>query len=200
MAEIVLNVEVRERSGTGGARASRNAGKVPGVLYGGANGPVNIEVRSNEFRKALTTGKLRGHLITLKYGEETQPVITKDIQFHPVTDEPIHFDLLRVDESASVKISVPVHFKNHDTSPGLKAGGSLEVVRHEVELNAPAHAIPEELVIDLSTHNIGDTIRVSELKLPAGVTPSVADRDFVIATIKVSSAAMSAGAEETAEA
>ncbi|MDG2523640.1 50S ribosomal protein L25/general stress protein Ctc [Caulobacter segnis] len=197
MAEIVLNVEVRERAGTGGARASRNAGKVPGVLYGGGKNPVMIEVRSNEFRKALYTGKLSGHLVTLKYGEETQPVIAKDIQFHPVTDEPIHFDLYRVDESQTIKIEVPVHFKNHDTSPGMKAGGSLEVVRHTVELSCPANAIPEELIIDLSTHNIGDTIRMSEIKLPKGVKPAL-DRDFVIANIKVSSAAMSEAAEEAA--
>jgi large subunit ribosomal protein L25 len=197
MAEIVLNVEVRERAGTGGARASRNAGKVPGVLYGGGKNPVMIEVRSNEFRKALYTGKLSGHLVTLKYGEETQPVIAKDIQFHPVTDEPIHFDLYRVDESQTIKIEVPVHFKNHETSPGLKAGGSLEVVRHTVELSCPANAIPEELVVDLSTHNIGDTIRMSEIKLGKGVKPAL-DRDFVIANIKVSSAAMSEAAEEAA--
>ncbi|WP_369058715.1 50S ribosomal protein L25/general stress protein Ctc [Caulobacter sp. 73W] len=197
MAEIVLNVEVRERAGTGGARASRNAGKVPGVLYGGGEKPVMIEVRSNEFRKALYTGKLSGHLVTLKYGEETQPVIAKDIQFHPVTDEPIHFDLYRVDESQTIKIEVPVHFKNHETSPGLKAGGSLEVVRHTVELSCPANAIPEELVVDLSTHNIGDTIRMSEIKLANGVKPAL-DRDFVIANIKVSSAAMSEAAEEAA--
>ncbi|WP_269714263.1 50S ribosomal protein L25/general stress protein Ctc [Caulobacter sp. NIBR2454] len=197
MAEIVLNVEVRERAGTGGARASRNAGNVPGVLYGGGKAPVMIEVRSNEFRKALYTGKLSGHLVTLKHGAESQPVIAKDIQFHPVTDEPIHFDLYRVDEKQTIKIEVPVHFKNHETSPGMKAGGSLEIVRHTVELSCPANAIPEELIIDLSTHNIGDTIRMSEIQLPKGVKPSM-DRDFVIANIKVSSAAMSEAAEEAA--
>src|SRR5512143_2090980 len=97
MAEIVLNVEVREKTGTGGAREVRRSGKVPGVLYGGAKDPVAIAVKSNEFRKALYTGKLLGHLVTLKYGEETQPVIAKDVQMHPVTDDPIHFDLYRVE-------------------------------------------------------------------------------------------------------
>lgn len=191
MAEIVLNVEVRDRTGTGGAREARRGGKVPGILYGGDKAPVAIAVKDNEFRKALYTGKLLGHLVTLKYGEESQPVIAKDVQFHPVTDQPFHFDLMRVDESGTVKINVPVHFKGQDVSPGLKKGGSLEIVRHEVELNCPANAIPEELVIDLSDKEMGDTIRMSEVTLPKGVTPVVTDRDFVIATLKVSSAALS---------
>lgn len=198
MAEIVLNVEVRERTGTGGAREARRAGKVPGVLYGGTQAPVAIAVKSNEFRKSLYTGKLLGHLVTLKYGDETQPVIAKDIQFHPVTDEPVHFDLYRVDESGVIKIAVPVHFKNHEASPGLKSGGSLEIVRHDVEVNAPANAIPEELVVDLAGKEMGDTIRIGDIVLPKGVTPAIADRDFVIATLKVSSAALSEAAEEAA--
>src|SRR5215831_8042602 len=97
MAEIVLNVELRDRTGKGGARAARRADQVPGILYGGTQGPVAVSVKRNDFRKALYTGKLLGHLVTLKYGKETQPVIAKDVQFHPVTDEPIHFDLYRVD-------------------------------------------------------------------------------------------------------
>ena len=200
MADIILNVEVRERAGTGGAREVRRAGRVPGVLYGHGKDPVNISVVAKDFKKSLHTGKLLGHLVTLKYGEETQPVIAKAVQFDPVTDEAIHFDLFRVGEHDLIKISVPVHFKNHDVSPGLKAGGSLEIVRHEVELACPADQIPEELIIDLATHNIGDTIRMSEIKLPNGVRPSV-ERDFVIATLKASASAVSEGAEgETAEA
>ncbi|MDP2258425.1 MAG: 50S ribosomal protein L25/general stress protein Ctc [Caulobacter sp.] len=200
MAEIVLNVEVRERTGTGGAREARRAGKVPGVLYGGSQAPVAIAVRENEFRKSLYTGKLLGHLVTLKYGDETQPVIAKDVQFDPVTDMPMHFDLYRVDSTGVIKIAVPVHFKNHEASPGMKAGGSLEIVRHDVEVNAPASAIPEELVVDLTGRNMGDTIRISDVVLPKGVTPVLSDRDFVLATIKVSSAAMSEIAEEAAAA
>ncbi|MCE3288233.1 MAG: ribosomal protein L25/ral stress protein Ctc [Caulobacter sp.] len=191
MAEIVLNVEVRDRTGTGGAREARRGGKVPGILYGGDKAPVAIAVKENEFRKALYTGKLLGHLVTLKYGDESQPVIAKDVQFHPVTDNPHHFDLMRVDEKGSVKINVPVHFKGQDVSPGLKKGGSLEIVRHEVELNCPANAIPEELVVDLSDRDMGDTIRMSDITLPKGVTSAISDRDFVIATLKVSSAALS---------
>ena len=198
MAEIVLNVEVRERTGTGGAREARRAGKVPGILYGGSQAPVAIAVRENEFRKSLYTGKLLGHLVTLKYGDETQPVIAKDVQFDPVTDMPVHFDLYRVDETGVIRIAVPVHFKNHEASPGMKAGGSLEIVRHDVEVNAPASDIPEELVVDLTGRNMGDTIRISDVVLPKGVTPVLTDRDFVLATLKVSSAAMSEIAEEAA--
>jgi large subunit ribosomal protein L25 len=198
MADIILNVEVRDRSGTGGARETRRAGMVPGVLYGGGKAPVNIAVKSNEFRKALYTGKLLGHLVTLKYGDETQPVIAKDIQFHPVNEDPLHFDLYRVDAHQQIKIEVPVHFKNHEDSPGMKAGGSLEIVRHTVELSCPADHIPEDLIFDLTGKAMGDTIRMSDIKLPEGVTPAMADRDFVIATIKVSSAAMSEIAEAAA--
>ena len=183
MSEIVLNVEVRERTGTGASRGVRRADKVPGVLYGGPRGPVSIAIETREFRKALYTGKLLGHLVTLKHGDETQPVIAKDIQFHPVTDMPIHFDLFRVEEHQLVRIAVPVHFKNAETSPGLKRGGALNIVRHEVELWVPADEIPEELIADLEGLEIGAQIRVSALNLPTGAEPAISDRDFVIATI-----------------
>ena len=193
MADIILNVEVRERTGTGGARETRRAGLVPGVLYGGDKDPVAVAVKSNEFRKALYTGKLLGHLVTLKYGNETQPVIAKAIDMDPVTDEPVHFDLFRVDEHQLIKIAVPVHFKNHEASPGLKKGGTLNIVRHDVELSCPADAIPEELVCDLTGLDIGDTIRMSAFELPKGVVASL-DRDFVVATLAGSSASASADA------
>ena len=199
MAEIILNVELRDRAGTGGSRETRRAGKIPGILYGGTKAPVNVAVKSNEFRKALYTGKLLGHLVTLQHGEEKQSVIAKAIQFHPVTDEPIHFDLFRVGEHQLIKIEVPVHFKNHDISVGMKKGGSLEIVRHTVELACPADSIPEELVIDLAHHDIGDTIRISEVKLPEGVRPAQ-DRDFVIANLKASAAAQSGEGDTTTEA
>ena len=193
MADIILNVEVRERTGTGGARETRRAGLVPGVLYGGDKDPVAVAVKSNEFRKALDTGKLLGHLVTLKYGNETQPVIAKAIDMDPVTDEPVHFDLFRVDEHQLIKIAVPVHFKNHEASPGLKKGGTLNIDRHDVELSCPADAIPEELVCDLTGLEIGDTIRMSAFELPKGVVASL-DRDFVVATLAGSSASASADA------
>jgi len=198
MADIVLNVEVRDRTGTGGAREARRAGKVPGVLYGGASEPVAIAVRSNEFRKALHSGKLLGHRVTLKYGEETQPVIAKDVQFHPVTDEPVHFDLYRVDEHQLIKIAIPVHFKNHDASPGLKRGGTLNVNIHEVELLVPADSIPEELVIDLTGLDIGSAVRGSDLVLPAGAKVSAHDQELTVASIATSSAMQATEAEEGA--
>jgi large subunit ribosomal protein L25 len=194
MAEIVLNIEVRERTGTGGAREVRRGGMVPGVIYGGDKQPVAIAVRANEFRKALYTGKLLGHLVTLKHGDETQSVIAKDVQMHPVTDEPWHFDLYRVDAHQQIKIAVPVHFKNQEDSPGLKRGGTLNVVRHDVELLCPADRIPEELVFDLTGLEIGDTIRISAFELPEGVATTM-DRDFVIATVSGSSAVVEEATE-----
>lgn len=200
MAEIILNVEVRERAGTGGAREARRAGKVPGILYGGDKAPVPISVEERAFKKSLYTGKLLGHLVTLKYGDETQPVIAKDVQFDPVTDRPVHFDLMRVDEKGVIKIEVPVHFKNQDQCEAFRQGGSLEIVRHTVEISVRADQIPEELVVDLSGHKLGDTIRMSEIQLPKGAEPTITDRDFVIASIKVSSAALSEAAAESEEA
>ena len=197
MAEIVLNVEVRDGAGTGAARAARLSGKVPGVLYGGPRGPVSIAVASNEFRKALYSGKLQGHMVTLKHGGESQLVIAKDIQFHPVSDEPMHFDLFRVDEHQLVRISVPVHFKNQEASPGLKRGGALNIALHEVQLMAPADSIPEELVVDLTGLDVGDSVRAQDLKLPAGVQIAPHDRDATVASIATSSAMTSAEAGET---
>jgi len=194
MADIVLNVEVRERTGTGGARAARRAGLVPGVLYGGDKGPIAISVRANEFRKALFTGKLTGHLVTLKHGSETQSVIAKTVDMHPVTDEPWHFDLFRVDEHQTVKIAVPVHFQNQEASPGLKRGGTLNIVLHEVTLSVPADEIPEDLVYDLTGLDIGDSVRISDVKL-SGTAQSVLDPSTVVATVVGASAQM---AEEAA--
>jgi large subunit ribosomal protein L25 len=197
MADIVLNVEVRERTGTGGARATRGAGLVPGILYGGDQGPVTIAVRTGEFTKALTTGKLLGHLVKLKYGKEVQSVIAKDVQFHPVTDTPVHFDLFRVDEHQMIRIEVPVHFRNHEESPGLKRGGALNVDLHAVELMALASAIPEELVIDLTGLEIGDSVRAIDLTLPEGVELSPRHSESTVASIATSSSM--AEEEEEAE-
>lgn len=198
MAEIVLNVEVRERTGTGSAREVRRGGLVPGVLYGGNKDPVAITVRANEFRKALYTGKLLGHLVTLKHGAETQPVIAKDVQMHPVTDEPVHFDLYRVDEHQQVKIAVPVHFRNQDDSPGLKRGGTLNIALHEVTVSVPADQIPEELVADLTGLEIGGNIRIADLNLPASAQP-VLDVETVVASVTGVQAEAAEGAGEGEE-
>lgn len=206
MAEIILNVDVRDGVGTGGARAARRAGMVPGILYGGDKAPVAISVNEKDFRKSLYTGKLLGHLVTLKYGSETQPVIARDVQFDPVSDRPLHFDLMRVDAKQTIKIEVPVHFINEDQCKAFRQGGSLEIVRHSVEISVQADHIPEDLVVDLAGHKLGDTIRFSDIKVPKGVEPTITDRDFVIASIKTSSAAKAADeieeaiAEETAAA
>ena len=200
MAEIILNVDVREGVGTGGARAARRAGMVPGILYGGDKAPVAISVGEKEFRKNLYTGKLLGHLVTLKYGEETQPVIAKTVDFDPVSDRPMHFDLMRVDAKAPIKIEINVHFKNADEAPFSRAGGMLEVVRHSVEILVAADQIPEELVVDLKGREIGETIRMSDITLPKGASATITDRDFVIATIKNSAAAQSDAGDTTAEA
>jgi len=197
MAEIILNVEVREQTGTGNARATRRDGKVPGVLYGGGKDPVAISVKSNEFRKALYTGKLLGHLVTLKYGKETQPVIAKAVDMHPVTDEPWHFDLYRVDEHQEIKIDVNVHFTNEEASPGLKRGATLGVTLHSVTVSCHADSIPEEIVVDLTGLEIGDAVRVSDLKLPAGVTAAI-DGDLVVASVVISKG-VSDEAEEASE-
>jgi large subunit ribosomal protein L25 len=199
MAEIILNVDVREGVGTGGARAARRSGAVPGILYGGGKAPVAISVNEKDFRKNLYTGKLLGHLVTLKYGEETQPVIAKDVQFDPVTDRPLHFDLMRVDEKGVIKIEVPVHFANQDECEAFRQGGSLEVVRHTVEIMVRADQIPEELVVDLKNAKLGDNIRISDIALPKGVEPVITDRDFMIAAIKTSSAAKAADAIDEAD-
>jgi large subunit ribosomal protein L25 len=197
MADIVLNVEVRERTGTGGARETRRAGLVPGVLYRGDKDPVAIAVKANEFRKALYTGKLLGHLVTLKHGKETQSVIAKAVDMHPVTDEPTHFDLYRVAADQTIKIGVTVHFAHQEASPGLKRGGTLNVVLHEVLVSCHADQIPDEIMVDLTGLEIGDSIRVSDLKLPKGVEAAV-DADATVAT--VASASVMADADEAADA
>ena len=196
MAEIVLNVEVRERTGTGGARVARREGLVPGILYGGDKEPVAISVKANEFRKALYTGKLLGHLVTLKYGAETQPVIAKAVDMHPVTEVPQHFDLYRVSANQQIKINVPLHFRHHDEAPGIKRGGTLNIVFHDVAVSCAADHIPEELIADLTGLDIGASIRVSDLKFPANVTAAV-PADTVLATI--SGASTQADEDEAAD-
>ena len=198
MAEIVLNVDVRQSTGTGGARAARRAGLVPGVLYGGDKEPVSISVPAKDFRKALYTGKLLGHLVTLKYGDETQPVIAKAVDMHPVTDQPLHFDLYRVDAHQRIRIEVPVHFSNQDESPGLKRGGTLNVALHTVTVSCTADQIPEELLVDLTGLDIGSTIRISDLRVPDGATAALPP-DTVVASVAGAMAEEVEVVEEPAE-
>lgn len=193
MSDIVVSVDVRERTGTGGARAARREGRVPGVLYGGTRGPVAISVKANELRKAINTGKLIAQMVDLEHKGERQPVIARDIQFHPVTDEPVHIDFYRVEENSVITLNVPVHFINDEKSPGLKRGGVLNVVRHDVEVRCKAGNIPSEITVDLSGYEIGDSIHISAVTLPDGVKPVITNRDFTLATVQGSRA----GVEET---
>ncbi len=195
MADLVLPVDVRDRTGTGGARAVRREGKVPGILYGGPKQPVPVAVPLNELIKGLNTGALLSSVIEIDHKGEKQAVIVRDIQFDPVSTQPVHFDLFRVEAGQQIAMEVNVRFINEEASPGLKRGGVLNIVRHQVELMCPANAVPEEIVVDLTGREIGDTIHISAVTLPEGVTPTIADRDFTIATVQGSRAATEAAAE-----
>jgi large subunit ribosomal protein L25 len=183
MAGIVLNVEKREKTGTGGARATRNSGLIPGILYGGARGSIPIEINAKDVEMAIRSGKFLSHMVELNHQGEKQPVIPRAIQFHPVTDKPIHVDLYRVEENAEIAIDVVVHFRNHGDSPGIKRGGALNIVRHTIRMKCKANKIPEEIVVDLAGMDIGDSIHISSITLPDGARPVIRDRDFTIATI-----------------
>ncbi|TRO96394.1 50S ribosomal protein L25/general stress protein Ctc [Glycocaulis profundi] len=195
MSDIVVSVEVRERTGKGGAREARRQGFVPGVLYGGDRGPVAIALKQNELVKAINSGNLIANMIKIDHKGEQQSVLTRDIQFHPVTDMPEHIDFYRVDEDSVVEVAVPVHFINEEKSPGLKKGGALNVVRHEIEVSCPAGQIPNEIVVDLEGLDIGESVHISSVKLPDNVTPVIDDRDFTIATLQAPRAMV----EETEE-
>ncbi|MBL8551418.1 MAG: 50S ribosomal protein L25/general stress protein Ctc [Hyphomonadaceae bacterium] len=192
MAGIVLNVERREKTGTGNARATRRGELLPGVLYGGERGSVPIELKLTEVLTALRSGKFVSHLVEIDHKGERQPVIPRAIQYHPVSERPIHIDLFRVEENTVVTIDVPVHFKNQEASPGIKRGGALNIVRHTIPLRVKANAIPEEIVIDLTGADIGYVLHISAVDLPYGAKPALAG-DFTIATI----AGRQAEAEET---
>lgn len=181
--QIVFNVDVRARTGTGGAREARKQGFVPGVLYGGDIDPVAINLKKNEVIKAIETGQFLNSTATLIHKGERQLVIPQGIQMHPVSDQPMHVDLRRVKLDQIIKVEVPVHFTGMEVSPGLKKGGTLNVVRHSVELNVPAGKIPEALEADISKLEVGDNVKISSITLPEGAEPAITDRDFTIATI-----------------
>lgn len=198
---MVLDCDVRKRAGTGGARAVRRDGWVPAILYGGEGEPVNIKLRYNQVLKAYQSGKLIDVLSKIRVdGQDDQLVIGRDIQVDPVKDLPMHVDLMRVSDRTVVTVNVPMRFLNEETSPGLKKGGVLNVVRHEVEVNARATNIPEALEADLATADVGDTIHISAVTLPDGVTPTITDRDFTVATIAAPSALRSSETEASDDA
>lgn len=181
--QIVFNVDVRERIGTGGAREARRQGFVPGVLYGGETAPVAINLRKPEVTKAIETGQFLNSTATLIHKGEKQLVIPQGIQMHPVTDQPMHVDLRRVEKDQIIKVEIPVHFKGTEACPGLKKGGTLNVVRHTVELNVPAGHIPDFVEADISALEVGDNVKISNIPLPKDASPVIHDRDFTIATI-----------------
>ena len=196
--DIIFNVEVRERIGTGGSREARRNGLVPGVLYGGGEDPVAITLKKNEVLKAIETGHFLSSTATLVHKGEKQLVIPQAIQMHPVSDQPVHVDLFRVSANQKIKVEVQVHFVGEAVSPGLKKGGTLNVVRHTVELLVPAGNIPESLEADVSELEIGDNVKISNINLPSDAEPTITDRDFTIATI--AGRGGKADAEDTAEA
>lgn len=198
MSDIVLNVEVRERTGTGGARETRREGRVPGILYGGKLDPVAISLKGNELLKAINSGKFLANMITIEHKGETQTVFARDVQFDPIMDSPVHVDFQRVDEDSSIAVEVGVQFINEDKSPGLKRGGVLNIVRHTIEVNTPAGSIPDSIEVDVSGLDIGDSVHISAVTLPDGVTPTITDRDFTIVTLQGSRAVIddAAGTDE----
>ena len=184
MAEMpILEVSSREGTGKGAARSARREGLVPGVVYGGGKDPVSINVPHNVLLKSLKAGKFLATLINLKIDGQDNTVICRAVQRDIVKDLPIHVDFLRLSERSRINLMIPVEFLNEEEAPGIKKGGMLTVVRPEVELKVRASDIPEQIDIDLTGLNIGDTIKISDVTLPKGSTPTITDRDFMIANI-----------------
>lgn len=184
MAEFeIISASKRGTSGTGGARAARRAGKLPANLYGGGGTPLSISVDPIAVTKTYQRGNFFSTVITLDLEGETTQALPREVQTHPVKDSVLHIDFLRVDQNTRINVDVPVHFTNEEESPGLKRGGVVNVVRHEVELSCPAMSIPAFIEADLEGLDIGDSIKISAIKLPDGVTPTISDRDFTVATV-----------------
>lgn len=183
-----LKAEVREQVGKGSARAVRRNGKVPAVIYGDKQPPLPIALSYKDIYYKIHGGGFLTTVATIDVGGQKIQVLPKEYQLDPVRDFPVHVDFLRVGKDTEVNVLVPVHFVNEEKSPGIKRGGVLNIVRHEVEFHCPANAIPEFITVDLTGANIGDSIHISAVKLPAGVKPVIADRDFTIATVAGSSA------------
>jgi large subunit ribosomal protein L25 len=199
-----LPAEARERAGKGASRALRRDGRTPAVIYGGKEEPTLIHVEQKELVKQLMTGHFMNSIVNIEIGGKTIKTLPKDVAFHPVTDRPTHVDFLRLSADAKVDVAVPVVFINEEKSPGLKKGGVLNIVRHELELVCPADSIPGEIEIDVTGKDVGDAIHISEVTLPKGVESAITDRDFTIATLVAPSALKksegAAAAEATEEA
>ena len=184
MADItVLTATAREKVGKGSAREARRQGNIPAVIYGDKKSPIPIILEQKILVRHLGTGGFFNTLFDIDINGELNRVLPRDVQLHPVTDVPEHVDFLRVSASTKISVEVPVEFIGDDVSPGIKGGGVLNVVRYTVEVSCTPDLIPNSLVIDLSNSEIGDSLHISAVSLPDGVTPTISDRDFTIATI-----------------
>ena len=180
---LTLAAETRDRAGKGASRALRREGRVPAVVYGGKEETLSIHVEERVLARMLGTGHFTNSVVMLDVGGKKVRTLPKDVHFHPVSDRPLHVDFFRLAKDSTVDVSVPVRFINEEASPGLKRGGVLNIVRHELELVCDADRIPDDIRIDVTGLDIGDSIHISYVTLPAGSTSAITDRDFTIATI-----------------
>ena len=197
--QLTLSAEPRERAGKGASRALRRDGRVPAVIYGNNQEPQTIHVEEKALVKLLSSGHFMNSVIDVDLGGKATTTLPKDVAFHPVTDRPLHVDFLRIAKGAKVEVQVPVLFINEEKSPGLKRGGVLNVVRHELELICDATKIPDDIQIDVTGFDVGNSIHISNVTLPAGSVSAITDRDFTIATIVAPSAMKSSGGDTTVE-
>lgn len=195
--QLTLSAETREREGKGASRALRNEGRVPAVVYGNNEAPQSIHVEEKLLLKALHTGHFMNSVIMIEVGGKQVRTLCKDVSFHPVNDRPLHADFLRIGEHTEVHVNVPVHFVDEDTSPGMKRGAVLNVVRHDLELICDAAQIPDEIKISLAGLDVGASIHISHVQLPAGAKSAITDRDFTIATLVAPSGLKSAEGDTT---
>ncbi len=200
MSDIIsFTAEKRERAGKGVARALRREGLVPAVIYGDNKDPEGISLSRKDFTKLYNTGRLMSTLLDIEVDGKKTRVLTRDLQLHPVRDDIMHADFLRLSKGTKIAVEVQVVFLNEDTCPGLKTGGVLNVVRYSVELNCPADSIPDSIEVDLAEVNMGDSVHISDITLPDGVVPVISDRDFTIATIAVPAGGASGDSESDGE-
>ena len=183
METIDIKAEARSQVGKGSARAARRAGLVPAVIYGNKETAVSVTLDANQWRQLMHKPGIFSQLININVNNETHFVLPRDIQQHPVSEEAMHVDFLKVTKNATVAVGIAVEFLNEDKCTGLKLGGVLNIVRSQVELNCPAISIPEKLTVDLEGLTVGHTIHISSIELPEGCTPTITDRDFTVATI-----------------
>jgi large subunit ribosomal protein L25 len=196
MSEVLnLSAEARERAGKGASRAVRREGRVPAVIYGANQAPVSIHVEEKGLIKMMSNGHFMNSVVMIDVAGQQTRTLPKDVQFHPVTDRPLHVDFLRIGEHSSVQVAVPIRFVGEEESRGMHRGGVLNQVRHELELICDAAEIPDEIEISLAGLDIGDSLHISAVTLPAGVKSAITDRDFTIATI-VPSSGMSVSADD----